>query len=102
MKFQHDFQLGGPKSRAPPAESLQTRWHVPEELFFEVLSAAAKHKQPVEGEKKLWVIELFAGQAGSGSVARDLGYGYVPVDICTDHFPADFPPPLDVSSLRGG
>ena len=73
-----------------------------EELFCEVLLAAAKHKQSVEGGKKLWVIELFAGQAGSGSVARDLGYGYVPVDMCTDHFPADFPSPLDVSSLRGG
>ena len=43
VRYVHDFQLGGPAGKAPPSETMIDRWHVPEELFEEVLEAAVKH-----------------------------------------------------------
>ena len=45
VSFKHDFQLGGPKDRAPPKEDISDRFHVPEELIGEVLAAAVSHRR---------------------------------------------------------
>ena len=82
-------RTGGPAEKAPPSETMVDRWYVPEELFEEVLEAAAKHSAecgPSE-ERKQSVIELFAGQAGNAErVLKVQGMGYIPVDISTKYF----------------
>jgi hypothetical protein len=52
VSFKHDFQLGGPKDRAPPKEDISDRFHVPEELIGEVLAAAVSHRRQ-ESSKQL-------------------------------------------------
>ena len=91
ISYKHDFQLGGPKDRAPPKEDIRDRYHVPEELVGEVLASAIRHRRQ-ESNKQLFVVDLFAGTAGAAGVVTDMGIGYVPVDISTDLFPEQFPP----------
>jgi hypothetical protein len=91
MSFKHDNQLGGPKDRAPPEEHISDRYHVPEELIGEVLAAAVSHRKK-SSSKQMYVVDLFAGTASAAGIVADLGMGYVPVDICTDLFPQQFPP----------
>ena len=88
----HDFQSGGPAEKAPPSETMVDRWHVPEELFEEVLEAAAKHSAEwgSSEERKQHVIELFAGQAGNAERVLKEGMGYIPVDISTKYFSPDW------------
>ena len=90
MSFKHDFQLGGPKDRAPPKEDISDRFHVPEELIGEVLAAAVSHRKQ-KSSKQLFVVDLFAGTASAAGIVAVSGMGYVPVDICTDLFPEQFP-----------
>jgi len=90
VSFKHDFQLGGPKDRAPPKEDISDRFHVPEELIGEVLAAAVNHRRQ-KSSKQLFVVDLFAGTASAAGIVADSGMGYVPVDICTDLFPEQFP-----------
>ena len=88
----HGFQLGGPAEKAPPSETMVGRWHVPEELFEEVLEAAIKH--PVgcgsSEEREQCVVELFAGQAGDAERVLKEGMGYIPVDVSTKYFSPDW------------
>ena len=88
----HDFQLEGPAGKAPPSETMIDRWHVPEELFEEVLEAAVKHSTECGSseERKQYVIELFAGQAGNAEQVLKAGMGYIPVDISTKYFSPDW------------
>lgn len=92
MRYVHDFQLGGPADRAPPSEKIIDRWHVPEELFEEMLEAAVKHAAACDnsGEQKQYVMELFAGQAGNAEKVLKEGMGYIPVDISTKYFSPDW------------
>ena len=88
VRYVHDFQLGGPAEKAPPSEKIVDRWHVPEELFEEVMEAAVKHSAECGSseERKQYVIELFAGQAGNAEQVLKGGMGYIPVDISTKYF----------------
>ena len=92
MRYVHDFQLGGPTDSAPPSEKIIDRWHVPEELFEEVLDAAVKHAAACgnSGEQKQYVMELFAGQTGNVQKVPKEGMGYIPVDISTKYFSPDW------------
>ena len=90
VSYKHDFELGGPKDRAPPKEDISDRFHVPEELIGEVLAAAANHRRQ-KSSKQLFVVDLFAGTVGAAGIVADSGIGYVPVDISTDLFPGQPP-----------
>ena len=80
------IHLGGPKDRAPPKEDISDRFHVPEELIGEALA-----EEQQKSSKQLFVVDLFAGTASAAGIVADSGMGYVPVDICTDLFPEQFP-----------
>ena len=53
--------------------------YVPEELFEEVLEATVKHSAECGSseERKQYVIELFAGQAGNAERVLKEGMGYI-------------------------
>ena len=44
-----------------------------------------------KSSRQLFVVDLFAGTASAAGIVADGGMGYVPVDICTDLFPEQFP-----------
>ena len=90
MSFKHDFQLVGPNDRALPKEDISDRFHVPEGLTGEVLAATFSHCRQ-ESSKHLFVVGLFAGTASAAGIVADGGMGYVPVTICADLFPEQFP-----------
>ena len=66
--------------------------HVPEELFEEVLEAAVKHSAECGSseERKQYVRELFAGQAGNAERVIKAGKGYIPVDSSTKYFSSNW------------
>ena len=88
--YKHDFQLGGPKDRASLKKDISDRFHVPEESVGEILASTVMHRRQ-RSSKQLFVVDLFACTTDAADVVADMGMGYVPVDICTDTFPNQFP-----------
>jgi hypothetical protein len=79
MQYVHDKQIGGhtDKKGCGVGSQKQQRWKVPSELLEEIVACAKERG----GERRRYVIDLFAGQGSMAEVARRNGYIYVPVDI---------------------
>jgi hypothetical protein len=80
LSFRHPEAVGSDPALAPKGFLAAAR--LPPLLHEEILDAAlAQHSQSQQGQKRTYVLELFAGSTRLGLAARKRGLSYIAVDI---------------------